>query len=142
RESLAMRRQLVKDAPENPDYRNDLAGTLGNLAQALSRLKDDREARRLLDEAMPHHVAALAANPDHPAYRSFRRNNTLWLAQALSRLGETQAAVERAEALAALGVTPADDAADAAAVFAACSAAVARATSLAEADRKARAGQY
>src|SRR5207244_2405099 len=63
---------------------------------------------------------------------TFRRNNTAWLAAALARLGEPAAAAERAEALATLGVAPAEDAYNAAGVFALCAAAAGRATGQAE----------
>ena len=77
-----LRQALAAEFPENPDYHNDVAGTLGNLALADLRAGDASAAEERLDEARPHNDAALKANPDHPTYRLFHRNNSAWRGHA------------------------------------------------------------
>ncbi len=108
RESNEIRAKLVADFPTTVEYRNDLAAGLVNLAQILMRTKP-AEARTLLEQAVPHHLAALKANEKHPNYRRFYRNNLNLTALACLELKEYTAAAAAAEQLGELGLTPVDD---------------------------------
>jgi hypothetical protein len=59
-----------------------------NLGHLLFNRKAYDTARRMYEEAFPHHQAALKANPAHPEYRRTFRNNRAGLAQALLELGD------------------------------------------------------
>jgi tetratricopeptide (TPR) repeat protein len=120
RAALALQKQLVADFPDQPDKRNDLAGTLGNLAILGIEQGHFAAAKAYLDEALPHHQAALKANPRHPTYRQFYRNNLVALAQALAGLLDRAAAVKVAEQIRDLGWNPGEDAYDAACALAKC----------------------
>ena len=58
-EALAIQKRLVAEFPEVTDYRNAVAGTLFKLANLAGKRRDFAAARRFLDEALPHHQAAL-----------------------------------------------------------------------------------
>jgi serine/threonine-protein kinase len=109
RKALALQRRLVADSPAVPNYHNDLAGTLVNLAQFSAGLRDFAGARRLLEEALPHHQAALKANPRHPVYRAYFRDNTRTLTDTLLHLGDHAAAAAAADRLAGMAVDPPND---------------------------------
>src|SRR5262245_59358388 len=83
REALTVFTRLADDDPTHPEHHHDMAGTMVNLAIILFDRKDFLGARRLLDEALPRHQAALKANKRHPAYRTFFRYNRRKLAQTL-----------------------------------------------------------
>ena len=103
-------KQLAADFPKVPDYRNDVAGTLFNLANAASMRRDFAAARRLLDEAFPYHQDALQANPRHADYRQGYRNSLEELTQACAGLGDRPAALAAATQRRDLGWDPAADA--------------------------------
>src|SRR5262249_29713501 len=73
--ALSIQNQLAADFPSQPDLRNDLAGSFVNLAGLCIEHGDFAAARAYLDEASPHHMAALKANPRHPAYRQYYHAN-------------------------------------------------------------------
>jgi tetratricopeptide (TPR) repeat protein len=73
---------------------------LNNLAELLSNSGKPEEARPLLEEAIRHQQAALAANPRHPRYRLFLRNHYAVLAATLLRLGKHDEAAVAAQQLA------------------------------------------
>src|SRR5205823_501738 len=58
-EALAIYKQLAADSPKAPGYRNGTAVTLFYLAKAARRHRDFAAARKLLEEALPYHQAAL-----------------------------------------------------------------------------------
>jgi serine/threonine protein kinase len=141
-ESLRMRLALAVEFPENPDMRNDVAGTLGNLGVADLRAGKAEIARARFDEARPHSDAALKASPDHPTYRLFARNNAVWRATAVALLGDHAAAADDAERVVKAGQNPARDAADAAAVLIRCAAAAAKDQAINESERRAMSDRY
>jgi hypothetical protein len=102
------------------DYQNQVAGTLGNLAALLRARKEPGPARRLFEDALPYHEAALRANPRHPAYRAFLRNNLSEFCYVLLDLGDHAAAADAAGKLARAAVEPAEDAYNAACFLALC----------------------
>jgi hypothetical protein len=103
-----------------PDYRNNLAGTLGNRAELAIRRHDFGAARRELEEALPHHHAALQASPTNPTYRQFYRSHLFHLIASCAGSQDQAAPVRAAQALRDLGWDPAGDAYDAACALALC----------------------
>jgi tetratricopeptide (TPR) repeat protein len=99
RDALALQKQLAADFPNQPDMRNDLAGTLVNLAILCNQRREFPAAKKYLTEAQPPHQAALKANPRHPTYRQFYRNNLAVLVQAQAGLLDQAAAVQAAQTL-------------------------------------------
>jgi hypothetical protein len=76
--------------------------------------------KRLLEEGRPHHLAALKANPRHPAYRQFYRNHLGVLIWAHAGLLEPEDAVRTAEARRDLDWNAPADAYDAACLLSPC----------------------
>ena len=103
-----------------PDYRNDVAGTLFNPANAANKRRDFAAARRLVDEAFPYHRDALQANPRHPDYRSCYRNSLVELTQSCAGRGDRTGALAAATKRRDLGWDPAVDAYEAAGMLARC----------------------
>src|SRR5262249_955828 len=113
-------KQLAVDFPNQPDLRNDLACTLVNLALFCNQRREFAAAQAHLAEAQPHHQAALKANPRHPAFRHFYRNNLRALVAAHPGSLD-QAGAERAAAqLRDLRWDPPGNAYDAACALALC----------------------
>jgi tetratricopeptide (TPR) repeat protein len=103
REALAVRQTLVADWPKSDEYRNDLAGTMVNLALVLRDEGELEAARQMLEQAQPHHQAALAAKPYDATYLEYFRNNRFALVETLLRQGQH---VEAAAAIQALPAAP------------------------------------
>jgi tetratricopeptide (TPR) repeat protein len=120
RRALALKQRLAHDFPAVPDYQNEVAGSLVNLARLVGDRQDFVGARRLLEEALPYHRAALKANPRHPAYRDFYRNNAEMLADILLHLGAHADAAAAADQLAERAVDPPNDLYNAACFLARC----------------------
>jgi hypothetical protein len=120
RDGLALLKQLAADFPNQPDMRNALADTLVNLASLRIQRRDFRAAKAYLDEARPHHEAALTANPRHPDYRPDYYICLLSLIQAHAGLLDQAAAVQAAEQLRDLGWDPPTDTYNAACALALC----------------------
>src|SRR5205807_2546411 len=91
--ALSVHRQLAEEFHTLPEYQNDLAGALVDLAQIRMQRNDLQYARQLLEEARPHHEAALKAQPRHPVYRQFYRNNLSILARVSADMGDYRAAL-------------------------------------------------
>jgi serine/threonine protein kinase len=119
-EALAINKQLVAEFPDVPEYRNDASGTLFNLASAANRRQDFDAARKLVDEAIPYHLAALKANPRHIHYRAGYRNSLMELTQSCAGLGDRPAALAAATKRRDLGWDSAVDAYEAACMLALC----------------------
>jgi tetratricopeptide (TPR) repeat protein len=120
RAAVKLQDRLAAEFPNQPDLRNDLAATLGNLAILFNQRRDFATAKEYLAQAEPHHLAALKANPRHPTYRQFYRNNLLALVQAHAGLLDPAAAVQTAQTARDLGWDGAADAYDAACALALC----------------------
>ena len=71
RECVSIGASLASDFPLVPNYREDLAGTYGNLAALLIDIGPDRreEAVRVLDQAAKLFQALVAEYPGVPDYR-------------------------------------------------------------------------
>src|SRR5262249_46232054 len=116
----ALRKRLAADFPDQPDCRNLLAATYVNLALLHLVAREFRAAKATLAEAVPHHESALKANPRHPTYRQFYRNNLLAQIQSNAGLGDQAGAKQAAEQRRDLGWGPPSDAYDAACCLALC----------------------
>jgi eukaryotic-like serine/threonine-protein kinase len=118
--TLAIHRQLAADFPTVPDHQNEVAGAMVNLGRLLLDRKELPAARRLLEEALPHHQAALKARPRDPIYRRAYRNNRWRLTETLLALKEHAEAAEAAGQFLQVAVEPARDAYTAACLLAGC----------------------
>jgi tetratricopeptide (TPR) repeat protein len=142
REALKLQERLAAEFPNQPDLRNELAGTLGNLAILCNLRRDFAAAREYLEKARPHHLAALQANPRHPAYRQFYHNHLVTLVQAHAGLLDPAAAVKIAQTRRELGWDPPADAYNAACAVSLCIPLVEQHEKLAADKRKAAAHFY
>jgi len=129
RAALALQRKLAGDFPSAPNHANSVAGTLVNLSGLCLQRKDFAAARKLLEEARPHHEKALQANAKNPTYREFFRNNRWFMCDVLLGLVEHAALRQEADELARFGFDPKNDTYNAACY-------VARYVPLAEKDEK------
>ena len=95
---------LVTADPAMPDYRHSLAGLLVNLANWHHQRGELSEARRLLEEAMPHHRAAIRVRPRDRNYWNYLCVNRVGLANTFlaenRHAGMAEAARQLAEAAA------------------------------------------
>src|SRR5262249_9197486 len=135
-------KQLAADFPNQPALRNALAGTCVNLASLHGQQGNWAAAKRLLLEGQPHHLAALTANPRHPAYRRFYRNHLSVLTKVHAALLEKDEAVRTAETRRDLGWNVPADACDAACLLSRCIPIVARHDKLDDKQRKEAAQFY
>jgi serine/threonine protein kinase len=87
--SLELSRRLFKDSPGVPRYRNRLAVALLNHAQvSLIPVKDFKQARDLLKEAVAHWQALLEAYPQNLYYRKNLVTSCSMLSGILAALGQ------------------------------------------------------
>jgi eukaryotic-like serine/threonine-protein kinase len=130
--ALGMRRKLAAEHTDRPTYQSQLAASLNNVANVLMlrqrqtevslRSEHDlnnvaavmlttrsrnAEARKLLEEAIELHQAALETNPRNVHYRNWLRNSLANLIGVRARLGDSAAAIQAAEKCVDLGVDPA-----------------------------------
>ena len=119
-DALAIRKQLAADLPNQPDLRNAVAGSCVNLAILCNQRRDFKTAKTYLEEAQPHHQAALKANSRNPEYRQYYRNNLMVLVDANAGLQDQAAAVQAAEKLRDLAWDPPGNAYDAGCALALC----------------------
>jgi tetratricopeptide (TPR) repeat protein len=101
--ALTLGRQLAGEFPDEPDSRNTPAAALVGLASLRLRMSDFRGAKALLEEARPHHEAALKAGPENPVRRDNYRANLAMLVQVSAGLGDPAAAKEIAYKIRDLG---------------------------------------
>jgi serine/threonine protein kinase len=120
RQALAIHKQLATDSPAFSNCQNEAAGAMNNLARLLYARADFNGARRLLEEALPYHQAALKANARHPDYRRFYRNNRWRLAETFLALKDHTAAAAVAKEFLDAATEPPRDAYTAACLFAGC----------------------
>jgi tetratricopeptide (TPR) repeat protein len=112
--------QLATEFPKAPDYQNAVSATFVNLAWLCRQRRNFAGAKTQLASALPYHTAALQANPQHPKYRQFYRNNLWILMQCCAGLGDRQGALDAAVKRRDMGWYPAGDAYDAAGGLAQC----------------------
>ncbi|HET6574008.1 MAG TPA: serine/threonine-protein kinase [Fimbriiglobus sp.] len=140
REARDVFARLADDYPGVPDYQNGLASALGRLA--LLKEKDPTAARRLLDEARPHHQTALRAAPKNPTYRQAYHIHLATSAELCVRVGDHRKAVDAADELAHLDYEPAESAYYAARLVCQCVPLTEKDDKLTEVKRKEQAAAY
>jgi tetratricopeptide (TPR) repeat protein len=141
-QALSIFKQLAADFPNQPDLRNDLAGTCVNLANLQKQQRNWAAAKRLLLEGRPHHLAALKANPRQPTYRQFYRIHLGVLTWTHAGLLEHEDAVRTAETIRDLGWNAPADAYDAVCFLSQCILIVAKHDKLDDKQRKEAAQFY
>jgi serine/threonine protein kinase len=119
-QALAIHKQLAADFPTVPDHQNEAAGAMVNVARMRLMRHDAPGARRLLEEAVPYHQAALKASPKHPSYRRFYRLNRWRLAETFLELKDHAAAAVTAGEFLRAATEPPRDAYTAACLLADC----------------------
>jgi tetratricopeptide (TPR) repeat protein len=135
-QALSLRKKLAAEFPNQPDMRNELAGTCVNLALLQYQQGNSAAAKRLLQEGKPHHLAALKSNPRNPTYRQFYRNHLSVLTRVHAGLLEKADAVRTAEISRDLGWDAPADAYDAACFLSLCIPIVAKHDQLDEKQRQ------
>jgi serine/threonine protein kinase/tetratricopeptide (TPR) repeat protein len=136
-QALSIRKQLAADLPNQPDLHNQLAGSCLNLAILRQQQGSwAAAAKRLLLEGRPYHLAALKANPRHPAYRRFYRSHLGVLTQVHAGLLEQQDAVCTAGTCRDLGWDAPADSYEAACALSQCVAIVSKHDKLDDKQRK------
>jgi uncharacterized protein (TIGR02996 family) len=136
RAALRDREQQAAEHPSAPDFQNDLAGTLVSIALLRNAVNDWGEARKLLEQARPHHEAALKARPHDVIYNRFYRNNLAALSTSLLGLGNHAAAAETARKLVEGAFEIQNNRYDAARIFSRCVPLAEKDTKLSEAKRE------
>jgi tetratricopeptide (TPR) repeat protein len=120
RDALAVRKQLITKLPDAPKYQNDLAETLGRLAKIMLASKHYDEARRLLEEAVPHHQAALQAKPDNQTFQQGFNLNRYYFIQTLLGQSDHATAAKMTEEWIKAPLDPANDNYNAGCFFSLC----------------------
>jgi serine/threonine protein kinase/tetratricopeptide (TPR) repeat protein len=87
-EALAVRERLEADYPAVPAYKDELSGVLGNMANLHNDRKEFAAALPLIDRAVVHSRAAMAAEPKNPLYVRTYWNNRYALATSALGLGD------------------------------------------------------
>jgi hypothetical protein len=113
-----------------------------NLARLLLIRKEFDGARRLLEEALPYHQAAMKAKPRDPYYRNFYRLNRWRLAETLLELNDHAAAADAAGQFLEQAVELPRDAYTAACLLAGCARLAERDERLAESRRQELTASY
>jgi tRNA A-37 threonylcarbamoyl transferase component Bud32/tetratricopeptide (TPR) repeat protein len=135
-------RRLVADFPAVTHYRHTLTTALVNLASLKLETGAHAEARRLLEEGVPHHREVLRQQPSHPEYRAFFRHNRLTMAEALLALGDHAAVPPCVSEMLEYSPAPAADAFAAACLLAQCVPAAEQDTARGEQERAGLARRY
>jgi tetratricopeptide (TPR) repeat protein len=134
--------RLVADSPERPEYQNELAGTLGRLASIRQLQNDPKGAVTLLEQARPHHEAALRISPKNAAFRGACQTTLATLAQCLLEMNDHVRLAAAAEELAGFGYDPVNDSYNAAICLCRCTVLAGQDEKLTEAERQKLSGQY
>ncbi len=134
-EALAIQKQRVADSPNVPGIRYETALLLDNIAMLLNEGSDFAQARHWLEEAMPHHQAALQTTPKSPSYRELFRKHLAVLVESCAGLGDEAAALQAASQLRDLDWDRAVDAVRAADALANCVPVVRKNKQVSEAER-------
>jgi hypothetical protein len=140
-DALAIREQLAADLPDHQDIRNSMITTLVNLASLCVRQRQFEAAKRYLEEAQPHHRAALKANPLNIICRDYYRKNLWALAEAHAGLLDQAKAVATAQEIRDAGWDSPADAYSAGVCLCACIGIVAKHKEL-DAEQRKQAAQF
>jgi serine/threonine-protein kinase len=142
RVALKERQRLVTEHPAVPAYQHELATTLTSLGWLRQKRHELREALELLQQALPHHRAALKAYPGHPEYRTRYRDNREDLGTTQVLLALHAEAAATAEELVQAAVQPSDDYYNASCILSRCVPLAAKDAKLPEAKRKELSRRY
>jgi tetratricopeptide (TPR) repeat protein len=142
RRASALLGELLKEFPAGSDYHNLLANALEALAELAQARKEFAEARKLLEDALPHNHEALQARPRDPYFRACFRSTLQTLAEVHLAQGEHAEASAAAGQLAEAAVDLAKDRYKAACVLAGCVPLAAKDNKLPEARRQELARGY
>jgi serine/threonine protein kinase/tetratricopeptide (TPR) repeat protein len=140
--ALPVFQQLVAEFPNDPDYRNGLAGTLVNLGMVRNQRREYAAAVPFLEQARPHHQAALKVNPKDRTAGLFYHNNLCTLAESHRQLGEHAQLATTADELARFGYDPVNDPYNAACDLCRCAVLADKDTKLDDGQRKELAKGY
>jgi tetratricopeptide (TPR) repeat protein len=142
RGALGLQKQLAADFPKVASCQNDLAGRLVKLANLNQQRRQFAAAVQLLEQARPHHQAALAADPKNATHRQLHRNSLRVMAECLLGLADHARLATTAEELGGLGYDPATDTYNAACYLCRCVALADKDPQLPETRRKELAQNY
>jgi len=142
RQALDAQESLLSLFPGVPEYRLALGRTLYSLAGLHFKQGELADARRLLEQAIPHHRAAHEFNRRNQAGRDYLRDDYGVLTVVLVRLREHDAAAQAALELPRVVPDQATEYLRAAAFLAQCVELVTKDERLAAADRERSAEQY
>jgi tetratricopeptide (TPR) repeat protein len=141
-QSIRIRQELADKYFSRPDYQNDLAGSQDHLADLLRQARELVHARKLLENAEPHHLAALRADPANLSYCQDYRTNRRLLVLTLVSMGDEPAARALVEQMARLGLESAKDSYEAAIALVQCIPLLPKGDRLSEANGKPEARAY
>jgi tetratricopeptide (TPR) repeat protein len=142
RDALPLQEKLAADFPNVQDYQNGLAGTLVNLGMVHHQRREYAAAVPFLEQARPHHQAALKASPKDRTYRLFYHNNLSTLTGSHLHLGDHARLATTAEELARFRYDPANDTYKAGCLLCRCATLAEKDPRLDEAKRKEFARRY
>jgi eukaryotic-like serine/threonine-protein kinase len=141
-QALDAQESLLSLFPDVPEYRLALGRTLYSLSGLHFKQGELAAARRLLEQAIPHHRAALEFNRRNQAGRDYLRDDYGVLTVVLVRLREHDAAAKAALELPRLVSDQATEYLRAAAFLARCVELATKDERLTAADRERRAEEY
>ncbi|HVK12059.1 MAG TPA: serine/threonine-protein kinase [Gemmataceae bacterium] len=141
-QAVDIHKRLAAEFPTVSDHQSEAGGAILNLARVRLTRKDFDGARRLLEEGVPYHQAALKANPRHPSYRNNYRLNRWRMAETLLGLNDHAAAAAAAREFLDVAYDPPRDAYTAAGLLAGCVRLAALDVRLTEAKRQESATAY
>ena len=94
-QALVIEERLAAEQPDNAELRSRLGGVLSNLAVLNDKRKGDpAKARGLLERAITHQQAAIAADPKSRVRANFLRNHFTNLVETLIQQGDSSTALE------------------------------------------------
>jgi tetratricopeptide (TPR) repeat protein len=141
-DALVIRKMLVAKPQASPASHNALAKTLCQLGFLRRDQGQYRASCTLLEQAVPHHEAALKAAPRDPTYRALYRENRHNMADNFLKLGDHAAAAVATEQFLQIGNDPPNDSYVAARFLAQCANLAAKDGKLAQSEREQQSRNY
>jgi len=118
RRGVEANRASVEGSSSNAGQRSRLGGVLNNLARDTFEAGKPEEALRLLEEAIGHQRAAIAAEPEVRGYREFLRNHLWGTAEISLSIGVLDRGASAAREMPRVGLPPGPEARTAAGLLA------------------------
>jgi tetratricopeptide (TPR) repeat protein len=99
--AVALRQALADAHPDNPQFQNDLAASLGNVGQLLAQTPKKAEAMTVYQKAVVLRQKLAEAHPDNPRFQTLLANlyNNIGAFLTSSKPAEALAALEKALAI-------------------------------------------